>query len=258
MREALDLHAACDVHRPRAADAGEVVSSQVDEHHVLRAVLLGGEEPLDVALGRVGRAGYRAEARAAVLARDETLGREADERDAVELEEEEVRRRVDPAKRPVDVERRCRRGPFGALRRHALEHVAGDDVLLHEADHLLVARPVGAAADGARRAPVPPGATECLPRACPRSPPRRPRAPRPSPRRGRSGRACRRRRGGCRGSRARPTGAAPSARAARRGRTRRSRRRAIRAPRPPRMPRSASRRPSTRPPRACRARPTPG
>ena len=76
---------------------------------MLGAVLLGGEEPLDVALGRLGRAGDRAEAGAAVLAGDEPLGRGADERDPVELEQEQVRRRVDAPERPVDVERRAPR-----------------------------------------------------------------------------------------------------------------------------------------------------
>ena len=200
VREPLDLHAARDVHRPRAADAREVVSAEVDEHHVLGPVLLGREQPLDVALGRLGRAGDRAEARAAVLARDEPLGRGADERDPVELEEEEVRRRVDAAKRAVDVERRRRRRPFGALRRHALEDVAGDDVPLHDAHHLLVALPARGSGGGGPPCRASRGARECPPRAGPRSPPRRPRAPRRSRRRGRSGRASRRRRAGSRGS----------------------------------------------------------
>ena len=93
MREALDLHAARDVHGARAADAREVVPAEVDEHHVLGAVLLRREQPLDVALGRLRRPRDRAEARAAVLARHEALGRRADEREAVEVEEEEVRAR---------------------------------------------------------------------------------------------------------------------------------------------------------------------
>ena len=91
VREALDLHVARDPHGARLADAREVVAAEVDEHHVLGPVLLGREQPLDVALGRLGRAGDRAEARAAVLAGDEALGRGADERDPVQLEQEQVR-----------------------------------------------------------------------------------------------------------------------------------------------------------------------
>ena len=72
--EPLDLHAPRDVHRARTADPGQVVPPEVDQHHVLGAVLLRGEEPLDVALGRLGRPGDGAEAREPFLAGDETLG----------------------------------------------------------------------------------------------------------------------------------------------------------------------------------------
>ena len=76
VREPLHLHVARDVHRPCLADAREVVAAEVDEHDVLGAILLGGEEPLDVALGRLRRPGDGAEAGAAVLAGDEPLGEE--------------------------------------------------------------------------------------------------------------------------------------------------------------------------------------
>ena len=237
MREPLHLHVARDVDGAGLADAREVVAAEVDEHHVLGPVLLGREQPLDVALGRLGRAGDRAEARAAVLAGHEPLRRRADERDPVELEQEEVRRRVDAAQGAVDVEGRGRRRPLGALRRHALEDVAGDDVLLDVLDHLDVAL--------ARRASG--GSAPAVPRGSRRhgdaglEPPgdllrRRPRAPRRCRRRGRSGRASRRRRAGSPGSRGRRPAAAPSARAAPRGRRRGSRRSAGRA-RPPRRTR---------------------
>ena len=75
--------------------------------------------------------------------RDEPLGRRADERDPVEVEQEEVRRRVDAAQRAVDVERRRRGRPLGPLRGDDLEGVARDDVLLRAAHHLLVALAVG-------------------------------------------------------------------------------------------------------------------
>ena len=104
------------------------------------------------------------EAGAAVLAGDEPLGRGADERDPVELEQEEVRRRVDAAERPVDVERRRRRRPLGPLRRDALEDVAGDDVLLHRLDHLDVALAVGRAPDRPGTCRAARGARRCPPR----------------------------------------------------------------------------------------------
>ena len=52
MREALRLEEALDLHRSGLADAREVVAAEVDEHHVLGAVLLGREQPLDVARRR--------------------------------------------------------------------------------------------------------------------------------------------------------------------------------------------------------------
>ena len=131
VREPLHLHVARHVHGARLADAREVVAAEVDEHHVLGSVLLRGKQPLDVALGRLGRAGDRAVADTAVLAGDEPLGRGADERDPVELEQEEVGRGVHAPQGAVDVERRGGGRPLGALRRDALEDVAGHDVLLH-------------------------------------------------------------------------------------------------------------------------------
>ena len=89
--------ATCTV--PGAAHAREVVAAEVDEHHVLGAVLLRGEQPLGVALARLRRAGDRVQRRARALALDERLGRRADEREPVELEQEEVRRRVDAPQR---------------------------------------------------------------------------------------------------------------------------------------------------------------
>ena len=46
------LEEALDLHRAGHADAREVVAAEVDEHHVLGAVLLRGEQPLGVALAR--------------------------------------------------------------------------------------------------------------------------------------------------------------------------------------------------------------
>ena len=103
MREALRLEEALDLNRPGHADAREVVAAEVDEHHVLGAVLLRGEQPLGVALARVRRAGDRVQARAPALDLDERLRRRADEREVVELEQEEVRRRVDAPQRAVEL-----------------------------------------------------------------------------------------------------------------------------------------------------------
>ena len=61
VREALRLEEALDLHRARHTDAREVVAPEVDEHHMLRAILLGGEQPLGVAFAGRGRAGDRIE-----------------------------------------------------------------------------------------------------------------------------------------------------------------------------------------------------
>ena len=113
-----------------AGDVFQAVPSQ-------RAERPTSASPLDVSFGRLGRPCDRAEAGAPVLARDEPLGRRADERDPVQLEQEQVRRRVDAAQGAVDVERRGGRGPLRSLRRHGLEDVSGDDVLLDGPHHLL-------------------------------------------------------------------------------------------------------------------------
>ena len=71
------------------------------------------------------------------------------QRQAVQLEQEQIRRRIDPAQRAVELER-CRRGrTLRPLRRDALEDVAQDDVLLHLAHHREIPLPVGEAAYGA-------------------------------------------------------------------------------------------------------------
>ena len=130
VREALRLHEPLDPHGPRPADAREVVAAEVDEHHVLGAVLLGGEQALRVAGARRGRPGDRVEARAPSLDLDERLRRRADQGELAELEQEEVRRGVDAAEGAVELERARRGRPLRPLREDDLEGVARADVLL--------------------------------------------------------------------------------------------------------------------------------
>ena len=151
MREALRLEEALDVNRPGLADAREVVPAEVDEHHVLGAVLLRGEQLLDVAGPARNRARDRVHARAAVLDLDERLRRGADQRELAELEQEEVRRRVDAAQRAVDVDRRRAGRPLRALREDDLERVALADVLLRALDAADVLEPSRRAARPAAR-----------------------------------------------------------------------------------------------------------
>src|SRR4029077_420541 len=89
------------------------------------------------------------------LALDERLRRGADQREAVQLEQEQVRRRVDAAERTVEVERRRGRGPRRALREHDLECIARADVVLRGAYRALI---LGAARCALREtAPAVPG-----------------------------------------------------------------------------------------------------
>ena len=127
--------------RARLADAREVVAAEVDEHHVLGAILLGREQRLRVAVARRDRAGDRVHGGARALALDDGLRRAADERDVAELEQEEIRRRIDATECPVELERRGRGRALGALRDHDLEDVALADVLLRalDAPQMLVA-----------------------------------------------------------------------------------------------------------------------
>ena len=138
VREALRLHEAHHLHGSRLADAREVVPAEVDEHHVLGAVLLRVEQALGVAFARLGRARDRVERRDVTFPLDERLRRRADQRDAVELQKEEVRRRVDATQRAVERERRHLCSALGALRQDDLECVPALDVLLAPAHAVLV------------------------------------------------------------------------------------------------------------------------
>src|SRR6185312_10110958 len=121
--------------------------AEIDEHDVLGAVLLRSEQALRVALPAERRPRDRVDARASALGPDECLGRGADQREVVaELQEEEIRRRVNTAKRAVELDRAGGGRPLGALREHDLERVARADVLLRDADDALVLVPRGSAA----------------------------------------------------------------------------------------------------------------
>ena len=145
MREALRLEQALDLNRSGNTHAREVVAPEVDEHHVLGAVLLRGEQALGVTLPRMRRSRDRVQARAPALGLDERFRRGADECEPVELEQEEVWRRVDAPKGAVDLERRCGRRPLRALGEDDLERIAGADVPLGLLDRPLILEAPGGA-----------------------------------------------------------------------------------------------------------------
>src|SRR4051812_23741142 len=116
MRETLWLEEALDVDGAGLADPREVVAAKVDQHHVFRPVLLGREQACGVAVARRRRPGDRVETRAPAFELDQRLGRGADKSEAVELEQKQIGRRVDPAQRAVELERGSGRRSLGALR----------------------------------------------------------------------------------------------------------------------------------------------
>ncbi len=135
VRVGLDGHERVDVDRPVAAHAAQVVAAQVDEHHVLGALLLVGQQLGGDALvgGQVAparaRAGDRPRRHVRPGHRQQRLGRGAGHLEVAEVQEVHVRRRVDGPQPAVDRERLLvdRRAP--ALRGHRLEDVAGVAVL---------------------------------------------------------------------------------------------------------------------------------
>ena len=125
------------------ADAAEVVAAEVDEHHVLGALLGVGEQLLGdpaVLLGagaaRAG-AGDRPGRHAAAGDGDQRLGAGAGDLEVAEVEEVHVRARVDRPQPAVDRERLDRHRRRPALRGDHLVGVAGVDVLDDPRDHRL-------------------------------------------------------------------------------------------------------------------------
>src|SRR6266508_5896129 len=106
VRVTLDLEEALDLDCTGDADAREVVAPEIDEHDVLGAVLFRGEQPLGVPGSALGRARDRVQARTLLLGLDEGLRGGADQRDAVELEQEEVRGRIYAPQSAAEIERR--------------------------------------------------------------------------------------------------------------------------------------------------------
>ena len=124
MGESLDADA------PRLRDAAEVVAREVDEHHVLSALLRVRDELLleRAVLGRRRaartRPGDRRDRSDSALEPHELLGRGADERLFADTQEEVVRRGVHDPERAVEGEPREVRLRDELLRRDDLDHLA--------------------------------------------------------------------------------------------------------------------------------------
>ena len=141
---ALQRHQLVDLHGAELGDAADVVAGEVDEHHVLGALLrvlgqLGGHPAVVlVGLAALAGAGDRARDHGAVEQLHHRLRRRPDDRQLGVAQEVHVRARVDLAQHPVDVERVGVELEVVALGEHDLEDVAGDDVLLGDLDGALV------------------------------------------------------------------------------------------------------------------------
>ena len=105
VRVVLDLHEAVDLDAAVLADAAEVVAPEVDEHHVLGALLLVGQQLVRVGVAPRARAGDRASRRVPAGDRQQRLGRGAGDLEVQEVQEVHVGRRVDDAQPAVDRER---------------------------------------------------------------------------------------------------------------------------------------------------------
>jgi hypothetical protein len=140
LREALNDHELGRSNSARHADATEVVSSQVDEHRVLRALLRVRKKL--VLVQTVAELGFpprpRARDRSAhdrsSLDAHERLRRRTRELESEHPHEEHVRRRVRYAETPVHGKAAARRGEADATRRNDLIDVAREDMLLHRPD----------------------------------------------------------------------------------------------------------------------------
>ncbi len=108
----LDDHQVLHLHAAEIAHAPDVVAREVHEHDVFGAFLRVGEQFLfqrGVFLRRLAaaaRAGDGANLNLVVLAAHVNFRRRADERKAVQFEQEHVGRRIDRARGAVNVQRR--------------------------------------------------------------------------------------------------------------------------------------------------------
>ena len=138
---ALDEEAVGDLHRADLGDAADVVAAEVEQHQMLRALLRVGEqfgrerEILARRLAAPARAGDRADDDLAVAHPHQDFRARDDDLEAAEIEEAEIGRGIDAPQRAIERERRQFEAAGEALRKHDLEGVARDDVILRLGDH---------------------------------------------------------------------------------------------------------------------------
>ena len=148
------------LHRARARYATDVVAREIDEHHVLRALLLRRAKlglvrrVLRIVPAARSRSGDRVHDDLPALHAHEGLRRRADKRGRGCLEQEHVRRRIHVTQRAVQRERIRRGRDIEALREDDLDAVAFGDELARARDarHVFLGRAVRTDLDRAARA----------------------------------------------------------------------------------------------------------
>ncbi len=154
VRVLLDDHALRHPHAPVAGDSPHVVAPQVQQHQVLGALLGVGEEVLRQrgvllrAPAAAARSRDGAHRHGPLLQPHHHLRRRAHQLEAVQLQVEQVRRGVEGAQRPVQVEGGHLQREREPLREHHLEGVPGADVVLHPLHRRLEAAARKGAAEG--------------------------------------------------------------------------------------------------------------
>ena len=143
VRVALERHVGRDAHAAVLGDAPHVVATEIDEHHVLGALLfvalqlLGETQILFLVAAARTRARDRVRLDATPLDSHQHFRRRPDDRPAADAQEVHVGRRIHVPKRTIDGERVGSDRRFESLRQHDLIDVAGRDVLLGRPHHLL-------------------------------------------------------------------------------------------------------------------------
>ncbi len=133
---ALHRHVLGEPYRSGRSHAPNVVATEIDEHHVLGALLGVGEQlalesrVLVARRAAAARAGDRPDRHRAVLQPHQDLRGSADHLEVAEIEIEHVRRRVDRTQGAIQRERRSAKRTRQALRQHHLHDVS----VVHIAD----------------------------------------------------------------------------------------------------------------------------
>ncbi len=136
MRIALDEETVRHLDAADFRHAAHIVASEIEQHQMLGALLGIGHQLVRKArivfrrCTAPARAGDGPDRHRAVAQPHQNLGARTHDREARKREMIEEWRRIEPAKRAIERERRQREGPAEALARHHLENIACANVFL--------------------------------------------------------------------------------------------------------------------------------